>query len=193
MNPFVWLQSLVTFRKSGGAGFQVPELDGAGRIRISLLAASPIEVGAVAPTTIDGSVLWYNTVTNGFFYYDTVRAKWLSIDALGVTGGRNGTTGVGSFYRGQDGMVLDATTRGVPVEKGCLTSIAWTRTDAGSATLEVLVNGSVIAELNSTIAGATRDDTINADFIAGQMSLRNKAALSNTQNVQIALQYRRRP
>ena len=35
MNPFVWLQSLVTFRKPGG-GLQVPELGADGRIRVSV-------------------------------------------------------------------------------------------------------------------------------------------------------------
>jgi hypothetical protein len=193
MNPLVWLQSLVTFRKSGGSGLQVPELDSAGRIRISMVTANPIEASATPPTTTDGTVLWYNTTTQSVFFYDTTRSKWLGAEVNDVLAGRSGTTPPGNFYRGQDSMVLDAGNRGLPVSQGCLTSIAWSRTDTGSATLEVLVNGTAVAELNASAAGATRSDSFNADFSAGLMSFRNKAALSNTQNVQIAVQYRRRP
>lgn len=192
MNPLAWLQSLITFRKQGG-GFQVPELDGAGRIRVSLLTDSPIVVGASAPSIIDGSVLWYNTTLGALFYYDTTRAKWVGTDISNVFAGRNGTTPAGNFYRASDGMVLDDTNRGVPVGKGTLTSISWSRTDTGSATLQVLVGGVIVAELISSVSGATRDETINADFNAGLMSFRNKTAGSSTSNVQIAVQYRRRP
>ena len=191
MNPFVWLQSLVTFRKNGG-GFQVPELDAQGRIKVTLLTTGAIEVSASPPLTIDGSILWYNTGSNSILFYDLGRAKWLGVEVVDVVGGRAGTTPPGNFYRGQDGMVLDTSTRGIPVSQGCLTSIAWSRTDTGSATLEVLVNGSAIAELNSTVAGATRDDAVNVNFSTGLLSFRNKSGLANTQNVQVAVQYRRR-
>jgi len=191
VNPLVWIQSLLTFRKQGG-GFSVPELDGAGRIRVSLLSESPIVVGAVAPAVIDGSVLWYNTTTSLMMFYDISRSKWLSTESHSLAGGRNGATAVSGFYRGQDGMVLDATTRGLPCRTGTLTSISWSKTSAGSSTLEVLANGAVIAELNSNGVGVVRDDTVNADFSSGLMSFRNKAGLVATSNVQIVVHYRLR-
>lgn len=190
MSPLAWLQSLVTFRKQGG-GFQVPELDALGRIRVALVSSGSVEVGATPPVIVDGSVLWYDTTSHLLHYYDVSRSKWLA-DAFSVFGGRSGTTPTGSFYRASDSMVLDASTRGVPVPQGCLTSIAWSRTDSGSATLEVLVNGTPIAELNGSSAGAVRDDTINVDFSAGLMSLRNKTGLADTENVQAVVQYRLR-
>lgn len=193
MNPLVWLQSLVTFRKAGGSGFQVPELDSAGRIRVAVEQLGSIVVSASPPMTTDGSVLWMDNTTYTLYQRDVTRAKWLSVDVQQAIGGRNGTTPPGNFYRTADSMVMDAANRGIPVPKGTLTSIAWSRTDTGSATLEVLANGVVIGSLATSVAGTVRDDTVNADFNAGFLSFRNKlAGGSNTQDVQVVLQYRRR-
>jgi hypothetical protein len=192
MNPFTWLQSLVTFRKPGG-GFQVPELDGNGRIRVSLLTESPVFVGATPPPVIDGGVLWHDTSSSTLFMYDLSRAKWLSVDEAGVSAGRNGATAAGAFYRGIDGMVLDAVNRGMPVPKATLTSLALVRGDATPATLEVLVSGAVVAELATAAAGLTLNPAVNADFGPGVMSFRNKSTGSTTNNVQITARYRRRP
>lgn len=197
MNPLVWLQSLTTFRKAGGSGFTVPELDGAGRVQVSVsgivIGTGLVFVGPAPPGTIDGSVLWMDTASYILYAYDVTRAKWLSVDVQQATGGRNGTTAAGNFYRSSDGMVLDAVNRGIPVPKGTLTSIAMSRTDTGSAVLDVYANGAVIASLTTTVAGATRLDTVNADFSAGLLSFQNRlTGGSNTQNVQIVVQYRRR-
>lgn len=196
MNPFVWLQSLVTFRKSGG-GFQVPELDGAGRVQVAVsgivIGTGLVFVGPAPPGTIDGSVLWFNSTLGTLFFYDTTRGKWLGTELVEKIGGRNGTTPPGNYYRGADSLVLDAANRGLPVAKGTVTSVSWTRTNTGAATLQVLVGGVVVAEVASSLVGATRDDTINADFNTGMMSFRNKSTGANTSDVQIAVQYRRRP
>lgn len=79
MTPFGWMQSLVTFRKSGG-GFAVPQLDAAGRIQTTVLSVSPVSVGASAPSTTDGSVLWANTTAGyeGLYTRDLTRSKWLA-------------------------------------------------------------------------------------------------------------------
>lgn len=70
MSWFSRIQSLVTFRKNGSSDLVVPQLDGAGRIRVTLLNESPIEIGATPPVTIDGSVLWYKTPENRLYFYD---------------------------------------------------------------------------------------------------------------------------
>lgn len=80
MNPFVWLQSLITFRKNGG-GFAVPELDAAGRIRVNMLDGTPLVVGTTPPTVTDGTELWLNTNAGleGLYFRDQTRAKWLEV------------------------------------------------------------------------------------------------------------------
>lgn len=70
MSWFSRVQSLITFRKNGSSDLIVPQLDGAGRIRVTLLNESPIEVSATPPITIDGSILWYKTPDNNLYYYN---------------------------------------------------------------------------------------------------------------------------
>jgi len=90
MNPFLWLQTLVTFRKNGG-GLQVPELDAGGRIRVSLLSDPGVSVGATPPSTVDGSVLWLNTNAGyeGLYFRDQTRNKWLSTSEVGYGYGQD--------------------------------------------------------------------------------------------------------
>lgn len=70
MSWFSHLQSLITFRKNGSGDLVVPQLDGAGRIRVSILSESPIEISATPPAIVDGSVLWYKTPENNLYYYN---------------------------------------------------------------------------------------------------------------------------
>jgi hypothetical protein len=148
---------------------------------------------ATNPTgTLSGGDQYYNTSLQAQMTYDSSRAKWLSVAEYNVFSGRNGTTAAGSFYRGQDSMVLDGSTRGIFVQKGTLTSISWTKTNAGSATLEVLVNGAVVGTLVNTVVGYANSNSLNADFSAGLMSFRNLSTGIATQNVQIVVAYKRR-
>lgn len=198
MNLPAWLQSLITFRKSGGGGLTVPELSATGRIRVDVTGASVVVgtglvvVAASPPATIDGSVLWMDSATYVLYGYDVTRAKWLSIDEKSVAGGRNGATAAGVFYRGEDSIVLDAINRGLPVQKGTVVYVGITRTDTSASTLQVLVNGVVISELAHSAAGLTSSDTFNDDFPSGLMSFRNKSTGTTTNNVQIMVNYRRR-
>jgi hypothetical protein len=144
------------------------------------------------PGVYPAGSLYTNTAINMLMAYDTVRGKWLATSSAPVTGGRNGNTLDGTFYRGSDGMMMDASNRGIPVHKGTLVSVSWSRTDSDPATLEVYVGGVAIAELLSSAAGLTVDDTIDADFNAGLMSFRNKAGGNTTSDVQIVVEYRRR-
>jgi hypothetical protein len=143
------------------------------------------------PTPADGD-LYYNTVLNEWMSYDGARAKWLGLSQLLVQAGRNGNTGVGTFYRGIGNMVLDATTKGIACQKGTIVYLAISRTDTGLATLDVLNNGVLVATLASTVAGATATTAINVDLAAGLLSFSNAAGGATTSNVQIVLVYRRR-
>jgi hypothetical protein len=125
-------------------------------------------------------------------FYDGLRSKWLTLATYVVQAGRNGSTNAGAFYRGVDGLLLNASTRGFPVPKGTLVSVAWTRSDADAATLDTLANGVVVSSLTSTAAGATRDDAVDADFADGIVSFQNQAGGNQTSNVQIVAVYRRR-
>lgn len=143
-----------------------------------------------SPTPADGD-MYYNTAIRELMTYDGGRAKWLSITQLTLGSGRNGLTAAGSFYRGWDGLAY-GTNIGHPVPKGTLVGLAWSRTDNDSATLEVLVGGSVVASLLSTAAGATSDWTVNADFNEGLMQFRNLSTGNATSDVQITAIMKRR-
>ncbi len=154
-----------------------------------LYADSATDPTAPSPTIGDR---YYNTVLNELLFFDGARAKFLSMSSHSLQAGRNGNTAAGSFYRGVDGLALNGTTRGIPVPKGTLISSSWSRTDADPATLDVLVSGAVIASLASSAVGAVRDDTIDANFLAGNMSFQNRLAGGNTtSNAQILVHYKR--
>jgi hypothetical protein len=144
---------------------------------------------APSPTVSD---LYYNTVIDELMIFDGNRGKFLSVGSFEVQAGRNGNTAAGSFYRAVNGMVLNATNRAIPVPKGTLTRLAWSRTDSDSATLEVLRNGTVIATLASTASGDTQDNTVDADFDEGRLSFRNLSSGNTTSNVQIRAVFKRR-
>lgn len=101
-----------------------------------------------------------------------------------VMAGRSGNTTLDSFYRGVSGLTLDATTRGLPVPAGTLSFLAWTKSNGGSATLQVLNNGVAIATLTNPGAGVV-SSTPNVAVTAGLLSFRNIAPGGSTQNVQI--------
>lgn len=135
---------------------------------------------------------YYNTAIDELMVYDATRAKWLSAATYAIQAGRNGNTNAGAFYRAVNGMVLDGADRGILCPRGTVVSVAWARTDAGSATLDVLSNGVSVATLSSAAAGATRDDTVDADVSAGLLSFRNQAGGNQTSNVQIVVLLKRR-
>lgn len=193
MSFWPWLQSLVTFRKDGTNDLVVPQLDSLGRIRVSIDNTGGVFVSASPPTLLDGSVLWYNTLDANVYYYDLTRSKWLSTQVVSVSAGRNGTVGAGQFYRGVDGMALDASTRGLPIHGNhTIVSISATKTDVGNSTLEVLNNGVVVGSLAMSGAGV-QSSSPNIDITSGLLSFRNAlSSASSTDNVQLTIQCRRR-
>jgi len=136
--------------------------------------------------------MYYNTSLEEEMRYDGTRSKWLTTNNSELQAGRSGNAGGGIFYRGINGQVLNATDRGFPVRRGTLVYLALSRSDADLATLEVLVNGVVIATLSHSSSGLTEDTSINVDFDSGLMSFRNQAGGNTTSNVQIIVQYKRR-
>lgn len=143
------------------------------------------------PAPADGD-RYYNTSINEEMRYDGSRSKWLSVSGLSIQSGRNGNTGVNRFYRGVNGMTLNAGDRGFSVPQGTLVYLAMSRTDSDAATLEILVNGVVIATLLTNASGSTLDLTVNADHAAGLLSFRNQAGGNTTSNVQIVAITKRR-
>jgi hypothetical protein len=143
-----------------------------------------------SPAPADGD-LYYNTGIHELMTYDSSRSKWLSVSSLTFMSGHSGNVALGSFYVGMDGLHY-ATNIGHPVPKGTLVGIAWSRTDADAATLEVLVGGSVIATLASAAAGGVFDWAVNADFNEGLMQFRNLSTGNVTSDVQITALMKRR-
>ncbi len=134
---------------------------------------------------------YYNTAINHEMCYDGYRNKWLSVAILTEGSGKNGGTLDGDFYRRFNGMPMTLTT-GPYVQKGTIIYIGYTTEYAAKHTFEVLVNGSVVAELYSGGASAAYDDTINADFKAGPMSSRNKYGSSTSYDLQSTVYYKLR-
>jgi len=144
-----------------------------------------------SPVPADGD-LYFNTSIEELMQFDGSRSKFLSVSNHKVSGGRSGNTGAGAFYKGIDGLAFDAANRGIPVQDGTIISIEITRTDLDAATLEILVNGSVIATFAHSAAGRSAVLTENTDMASGVMSLRNLAAGNTTSNVQIIITYKKR-
>ncbi len=109
-----------------------------------------------------------------------------------IQSGRNGTTNPGQYYRAINGMSLNDSNRGIPCKKGTLRTVTWTREDIDSASLEVLVNGLVVAVVQSNSSGPT-SATPNVAIDAGLMSFRNLATGNPTSNVQITAEVETEP
>jgi hypothetical protein len=173
------------------AGKIVALTSGGRQVTAGVQIYPPSATDPVSPAPANGD-LYYNTAIEELMVYDGARAKWLSSATYTFLAGRNGATNAGNFYRGVNGMVLDAANRGFACPLGTIVSIAWSRTDADAATLDVLNNGSSVATLASAATGATRDDTVDADVSAGLLSFQNQAGGNQTSNVQIVVLLKRR-
>lgn len=166
MNPLVWLQSLVTFRKNGG-GFQVPELDASGRIQVSLVSSSPLEVSATAPSTTNGTVLWHNTTAGyeGLYFRDQTRSKWLSVSEARFGFGHDNAD---NQLARLDGIDTPQTGSGYRMPRDG-TIIAFAGLAVAGQTGKVLfirLNGSTVATMTLSTYALT-DLTLNVDCAAG--------------------------
>ena len=131
------------------------------------LTADPITPAAV------GGDKYYNTVIYEEMCYDGYRSKWLSCSQITILSGSDGYTAAGSYYRGIDSVAYGIN-RGHPIPKGTLVGIAICKVDANITPLEIIVDTTVITELNTTAAGMTAAWLIDADFEQGLMKFRNK-------------------
>jgi len=165
MNPFVWLQSLVTFRKSGG-GLVVPELDASGRIRVTTVTANPVVVGTTPPSVVDGSELWVNTNAGyeGLYFRDQTRAKWLSTEAARYGFGHDNADN--QLLR-PDGVNTPQTGTGHRLPRDG-TIVSYAALAAGGQTgknLLIRINGSTVATM--TMSGlALTNTSLNINFSA---------------------------
>lgn len=187
-----WLQSLLTFRKSTG-GFEVPQLDSDGRIRISAVQVDPVEVGTSAPTDISGVVLWNNTNAGeeGIYFYDQTRNEWLSVEMGSLFWGEDNADGnvfepvgvrtmssSGGYRMRRDGKIV-----GISVYS-----------DGGNAAkdMEIRINDVTPAALSLTTSGNVfSDNTLDIDFSSGDLI--NAGALpagSAATDVTVILDYR---
>jgi len=166
MNPFVWLQSLITFRKQGG-GFSVPELDASGRIRVNMLNSMPVHVGATPPTEVDGTSLWLNTNAGyeGLYFRDQTRGKWLSTSETRLSFGHDNADNQllrhNSIQTPQTGTGVRA-----PRDGTIIGVVALAADGEPAKQLDVRVNG--VSVLTTTLtAFVYANITANIDFAAG--------------------------
>ena len=134
------------------------------------------------PVPQDGD-LYFEITTGVLFFYDAGRSKWLSTESYVLQSGRNGNTGNNGFYRGVNGLVLNAN-RGWPAFfDGTIVGLGYTRDDTDNANFQILAAGSVITTVNSTSRSAVIN-TLDDDFDQGQiLAFRNSG--NTTSNVQI--------
>jgi len=115
-------------------------------------------------------------------------ALWLpyaSGDWQSIQTGRSSSTSPNVFYRGINGMSLDAGAGGIPVREGNLRWVSWTRSNSSPAALEVLNNGVVIALIPSFVSGPVAN-FVNIPVSFGVMSFRNFVGGNITTRVQIS-------
>lgn len=141
------------------------------------------------PTPAEGDRYW-NNVLHEEMRYDSARGKWLSVASFTVQAGCNGRTLNGGFYRGINGMVFDAATRGIPIPESTL--VYWAiQLATGNSTVEALHLADVIAHIAHT-GNFTEYTTVNADFKAGHLAFRNALSGAITSGVQITATFKRR-
>ena len=151
-------------------------IPGGGRTDFGTLAVDPVAVPS------DGDK-YYNSSLQMEMRYDILRLKWLSIEAVEFTFGRNQNTAAGQYYRTVDGRVMSATLGWYAVRSGTVVSLGYTRSDADAATFEITSNGAPIATVASSATGG-RDITLNSDFIFGQvLAARNQNPGNTTSDV----------
>lgn len=134
---------------------------------------------------------YYNTAINEKMVYDGSRSKWLSITGYMDGCGVNGSVAANVYYRRWNGMTL-ASGLGAMIPKGTIVKIGYTTSNAVSHTLEVLVGGIVVAELESGGAASAISNTVDADFDEGNISFRNKAGSATATNLQASVFFKLR-
>lgn len=154
---------------------------------------------ATNPTGASEGDVYFNTSLNIWMGYMDLGGglRWLSEQVYSVRVGWNTTRGPGDFLRGPGDVTTGGGSRGLPVPKGTLVGIDWSRTDTDTATIEVLhqvdgnsTTGSAIAESTST--GGTTRTSVEADHDAGRYQIRTKAGSNAVTSPSVVVYYRRR-
>ena len=142
------------------------------------------------PTPVDGDG-YFNTTLKQRMVYDGTRSKWLTENIYEVSFAA-GAALAAAAYLDFHGQTMNGTNGGIPAVKGTLVSLALTRSDSDAATIEVTRNGTAIAELATSAAGITRDDTLDVDFDAGLLAARVKTGSNAIDDLRVVAGYRGR-
>lgn len=187
-----WLQSLLTLRKSSG-GFEVPELDSDGRIRISTVDTNPVRVSSTAPSDLTGQTLWNNTASGeeGIYFYDQTREDWLSVEMCSLFWGEDFADGnvlepvgvrtmslVGGYRMRRAGKIVGIS--------------AFSNGGNASKDFEVRINNVTPAAISfTTSSNVFTDNTLDVDFSSGDIiNAGALAAGSAATDVTLILDYR---
>ena len=153
----------------------------------------PSQASSPSSPSPENGDLYFNTSVREWFYYDQPRTAWLTTSSFSLSAGRNGNVTAGSFFRGINGMLLDATNRGMSVPQGTVVGLSATKTSTAASDIEVLVNGVVVTTFTlGGSPGSTESFTLSDNFPQGVLSFRNAAGGATVRNVQIVLWYKRR-
>lgn len=187
-----WLQSLLTFRKTSG-GFEVPELDSQGRIRISSVEVAAVEVSGTSPSNTSGQVLWNNTTSGeeGLYFYDQTRSAWLSVESNSLFWGEDNADG--NVFEPVGVRTMSAGGGYRMRRAGKIVGIS-VYSDGGNAAkdMEVRINNITPAALSFTTASNVfSDNTLDIDFSSGDLiNAGALAAGAAATDVTIILDYR---
>lgn len=168
MNPLLWLNSLVTFRKQGG-GLAVPQLDADGRIRVSMLNSTPVVVSASPPAEVDGTSLWLNTNAGyeGVYFRDQTRGKWLSVAEVNYAFGHDNADNQTLRFNGQQTPQTGAGIR-LPRDATIVAVVAHAADGELNKQLDLRVNA--VSVLTTTLAaGAYSNIAVDVDAAAGDL------------------------
>lgn len=109
---------------------------------------------------------YYDTTLDMEMRYDGTRGKWLSVEAMYLQFGRNGSTNTGQYFRGIDGRVMSDTIGYAMPYNGTIVGIGYTRSDADTTNIEVVEGGVLAASITSSAASGT-SSSLNANFSSG--------------------------
>ncbi len=113
---------------------------------------------------------WFNTTNSIVYSYDPIRSKWLSIDKVSHTLGKNGLTN--KMYLSYYGGVMRSNTSGIRIPRdGCITSLSGQFSNLGTGTFYIRKNSSTvpIATLDIINDYGGGDILINTDIDGGDV------------------------
>lgn len=154
---------------------------------------SNFTVGPTPPTNPLNAQLWGDNINSVLYQYDAVRGKWLGLNELRVSGGRNNANVTNIFLRTFGNMPTNLASEIIPYNA---TLVGMAATNRGGLLLtwnaEVYQNGTLLYSLPIVNSDFAVNMSLNVDVLANdKISLRCNG--TNINRPLITAIFRRRP